>query len=136
MQWCNLNSKITYRIYDLELAPKLEMASASPCALYLPAGHDQRALSAKGPSPNKWHLNDILSITLFKFRLLSNGQRNFKLQPCSTLPLQCLRYQSQRTLFKQLRENRTKIAVIGSGCTLATEPAADISHFWNIPQVE
>ena len=50
--------------------------------------------------------------------------------------MQCVRYQSHRTLFSQLRENRTKIAAIGSGCTLATEPAAEISHFWNIPQVQ
>ena len=47
-----------------------------------------------------------------------------------------MRYQSHRTLFSQLRENRTKIAAIGSGCTLATEPSAEISHFWNIPQVQ
>ena len=50
--------------------------------------------------------------------------------------MQCVRYQSHRTLFSQLRENRTKIAAMGSGCTLATEPAAEISHFWNIPQVQ
>ena len=54
----------------------------------------------------------------------------------SSTPPQCVRYQSHRTLFSQLREeNRTKIAAVGSGCTLATEPAAEISHFWNIPQV-
>ena len=61
------------------------------------------------------------------------------LQPLSlagiTILVQCVRYQSQRTLFSQLRENRTKIAAIGSGCSLATEPTAEISHFWNIPQV-
>jgi len=49
--------------------------------------------------------------------------------------IQCVRFQSQRTLFNQLGEERTKIAAIGSGCTLATEPSAEISHFWNIPQV-
>ena len=54
----------------------------------------------------------------------------------SSTPPQCVRYQSHRTLFSQLRENRTKIAAIGSGCTLATEPSAEISHFWNIPQVQ
>ena len=54
----------------------------------------------------------------------------------SSTPPQCVRYQSHRTLFSQLREeNRTKIAAVGSGCTLATEPAAEVSHFWNIPQV-
>ena len=51
------------------------------------------------------------------------------------LPLQCVRFRSHRTVFSQLREDRTKIAAIGSGCSLATEPAAEISHFWNIPQV-
>ena len=28
-----------------------------------------------------------------------------------------------------------KIAVIGCGCSVATEPVAEISHYWNIPQV-
>ena len=51
------------------------------------------------------------------------------------VPVQCVGFQSQRTLFSQLRENRTKIAAVGSGCSLATEPTAEISHFWNIPQV-
>ena len=46
-----------------------------------------------------------------------------------------MRFQSQRTLFSQLRDERTKIAAVGSGCTLATEASAEISHFWNIPQV-
>ena len=48
---------------------------------------------------------------------------------------QCERYVSHRALFKQLRDDRTKIAAVGSGCTLATEPAAEVSHFWNISQV-
>ncbi len=29
----------------------------------------------------------------------------------------------------------TKIAVIGSGCSVATEPAAEISHYYNLTQV-
>ena len=28
-----------------------------------------------------------------------------------------------------------KIAVVGCGCSVATEPVAEISHYWNIPQV-
>jgi hypothetical protein len=28
-----------------------------------------------------------------------------------------------------------EIAVVGCGCTVATEPVAEISHRWNIPQV-
>lgn len=50
--------------------------------------------------------------------------------------MQCVGYQSQRTFFKQLREDRLKIAAIGSGCTLATEPSAELSTFFNIPQVK
>jgi len=51
------------------------------------------------------------------------------------IPMQCVRYLSKRTLFKQLREDRFKIAAVGCGCSLATEPAAEVSHFFNIPQV-
>ena len=49
--------------------------------------------------------------------------------------MQCVRYLSQRTLFRQLGEDRFKIAAVGSGCSLATEPSAEVSHFFNIPQV-
>ena len=50
--------------------------------------------------------------------------------------MQCVGFHSQRTFFKQLREDRLKIAAIGSGCTLATEPSAELSTFFNIPQVK
>ena len=29
----------------------------------------------------------------------------------------------------------TKVAIIGAGCSVATEPVADISHFYNITHV-
>ena len=78
-------------------------------------------------------LGKQLHFFIYSFFLLV--QNEIQLDCMVATPPQCVRYQSHRTLFSQLRENRTKITAIGSGCTLATEPAAEISHFWNIPQV-
>jgi len=37
--------------------------------------------------------------------------------------------------FNQIISGPVKIAVIGSGCSVATEPTAEISHYYNITQV-
>ena len=38
--------------------------------------------------------------------------------------------------FKEVQSGAVpKVAVIGCGCSVATEPVAEISHYWNIPQV-
>ena len=49
--------------------------------------------------------------------------------------IQCTRTHSLDVFFKDIKNNQTKIAVIGCGCSVATEPVAEISHQWNIPQV-
>ncbi len=38
-------------------------------------------------------------------------------------------------LHSQLLQEPKKLAVIGSGCSVATEPTAEISHYYNITQV-
>ena len=42
---------------------------------------------------------------------------------------------SLKAFFSQILREPTKLAVIGSGCSPATEPTAEISHFYNISQV-
>ena len=49
--------------------------------------------------------------------------------------LQCTRTDSLDVFFKDMQNNQTKIAVVGCGCSVATEPVAEISHYWNVPQV-
>lgn len=48
---------------------------------------------------------------------------------------QCDRSEALQGLFKQLLYSPTKIALIGSGCSLATGPTAEVSHFYNISQI-
>ena len=38
-------------------------------------------------------------------------------------------------LHTQLLQPPTKVGVIGSGCSLATEPTAQISHYYNVTHV-
>ena len=38
-------------------------------------------------------------------------------------------------IFSQVLHEPTKLAVIGSGCSVATEPTAEVSHFYNISHV-
>ena len=49
--------------------------------------------------------------------------------------MQCHRTTALDSLFTQLREGPTKIAVIGAGCSVATEATAEVSHYYNITQV-
>ena len=53
-----------------------------------------------------------------------------------SLLLQCTRTDSLDVFFKDIQNiNEPKIAVVGCGCSVATEPVAEISHHWNISQV-
>ena len=49
--------------------------------------------------------------------------------------IQCNRTSALEALFESTLFPSTKIAVIGSGCSPATEPTAEVSHFYNISQV-
>ena len=50
--------------------------------------------------------------------------------------LQCTRTDSLEVFFKDIQNiNEPKIVVVGCGCSVATEPVAEISHHWNISQV-
>jgi hypothetical protein len=57
-----------------------------------------------------------------------------------TLPallLQCETYGTTAldALYTELLQSPTKVGIIGSGCSLATEPTAQISHYYNITHV-
>ena len=49
--------------------------------------------------------------------------------------MQCNRTESLNALHYQVLHEPKKLAVIGSGCSVATEPAAEVSHYFNITQV-
>ena len=49
--------------------------------------------------------------------------------------MQCHRTTALDSLFTQLREEPTKIAAMGAGCSVATEATAEVSHYYNITQV-
>ena len=51
------------------------------------------------------------------------------------LHLQCNRTVVLDGFFKQILQDPVKISWIGSGCSVATEPTAEISHYYNITQV-
>ena len=51
------------------------------------------------------------------------------------LHLQCNRTVALDAFFKQIVQDPVKISWIGSGCSVATEPTAEISHYYNITQV-
>ena len=40
-----------------------------------------------------------------------------------------------RVFFEEIQSDPVKLAVIGCGCSVATQPVAAISSYWNIPQV-
>ena len=50
--------------------------------------------------------------------------------------MQCHRGVSLDTFFNGILTEPVKLAVAGCGCSVATEPVAEISYQWNISQVE
>ena len=57
---------------------------------------------------------------------------------CMTINIasQCTRTNSLEAFFEDFVSSSTpKIALVGCGCSPATEPVAEISHYWNISQV-
>ena len=59
---------------------------------------------------------------------------NFYVHP-PILNLQCIRQASLDTFFDGILSDPVKVGVIGCGCSVATEPVAEIIHHWNIPLV-
>ena len=49
--------------------------------------------------------------------------------------MQCHHVKALDEFFKGIQSEPVKIAVVGCGCSIATEPVAEISHQWNISQV-
>ena len=50
--------------------------------------------------------------------------------------IQCTRGGSLIAFFEDIHDKaKQKIAVVGCGCSTATEPVAEINHLWNITQV-
>ena len=51
--------------------------------------------------------------------------------------MQCDRTIALDALFQQLlsRDNISKLAVLGCGCSVATEPTAEVSHYYNVTHV-
>ena len=49
--------------------------------------------------------------------------------------MQCHHVKALDAFFEGIQSSPIKLAVIGSGCSVATEPVAEISHRWNISQV-
>ena len=51
------------------------------------------------------------------------------------LPVQCEHTTALDALHDGVLHPPTKIAVVGAGCSVATEPTAEISHYYNLIQV-
>ncbi len=49
--------------------------------------------------------------------------------------IQCSRGTSLDAFFRDFQSEPTNIALVGCGCSVATEAVAEISHHWNISQV-
>ena len=48
---------------------------------------------------------------------------------------QCDRTTSLQAVHTELLQPPTKIGIIGSGCSVATEPSAEVSRYYNLTQV-
>ena len=49
--------------------------------------------------------------------------------------MQCDRNTALQAVHTELLQPPTKIGIIGSGCSVATEPSAEVSRYYNLTQV-
>ena len=49
--------------------------------------------------------------------------------------IQCERTTALQELHTELLQPPTKIGIIGSGCSVSTEPTAEVSRYYNLTQV-
>ena len=49
--------------------------------------------------------------------------------------IQCDRTTALQAVHTELLQPPTKIGIIGSGCSVATEPSAEVSRYYNLTQV-
>ena len=49
--------------------------------------------------------------------------------------IQCDRATALQAVHVELLQPPTKIGIIGSGCSVATEPTAEVSRYYNLTQV-
>lgn len=54
----------------------------------------------------------------------------------TNLFIQCLYAKSLEAFFDEIQNDPVKLAVIGCGCSVATQPVAAIASYWNIPQAK
>ncbi len=55
--------------------------------------------------------------------------------PSIYILLQCNRQVAMSSFFSSILQPPVKLAVIGGGCSVATEPTAELSYFYNLTQV-
>lgn len=77
---------------------------------------------------------EYLNTTLIPYQECNLVTR-FSYHTASLPSSQCDETVSIQALFEQLLSNPVKVAIVGSGCSVATEPAAELSSFYNVTQV-
>uniref|UniRef100_A0A1X7UIU2 G-protein coupled receptors family 3 profile domain-containing protein n=1 Tax=Amphimedon queenslandica TaxID=400682 RepID=A0A1X7UIU2_AMPQE len=61
--------------------------------------------------------------------------QNYTLNYTDVLDSACDRTMSLNQFFELINRNTTYISLLGCGCSPATIPVAELSHYWNIPQL-
>ena len=74
----------------------------------------------------------MLYRTASSFHFLTSHHSSY---PHSLSLHQCDRTTALESLFNQILHSPTKVGWVGSGCSVATEPTAELTHFYNITQV-
>ena len=80
-----------------------------------------------------YHLFSILTLWYLEHGLLSLQVSMYIGE--SSLPPQCNHLVALSSFFKQINFPPTKVGWVGSGCSPATEPTAELTQFYNMTQV-
>jgi ABC-type branched-subunit amino acid transport system substrate-binding protein len=77
----------------------------------------------------------VVDIVLEHVNNRSDILQNYTLHYTKLLDSKCNRTVSLDAFFKLVNGNTNIVSLLGCGCPVATVPVAEISHYWNIPQL-
>jgi gamma-aminobutyric acid type B receptor len=77
----------------------------------------------------------VVDLALEEINKRDDILQNYTLNYSSVMDSKCNRTASLDAFFNIINDDVTIVALLGCGCSGATLPVAEISHYWNIPQI-
>ncbi|KAL5491446.1 hypothetical protein EMCRGX_G016732 [Ephydatia muelleri] len=117
-----------YRYFTLLLGLFSGAARSSNLSFALIASFGQYGTNSSGVIP-------AVDLALAEINSHPSVLQGYRLFYDQAKDSECLYAKSLQAFFSEIQNDPVKLAVIGCGCSVATQPVAAITSYWNIPQI-